>query len=126
MLQTTHTYPNTETTSGRLDFYRVDPETLAQALSDLNVVVDAHSALMRQDSHIADALLRYENQLIDAQGGDASALKKATAPEEFDKLIALAENKSHPAYAQLQKEYFDFRVDLLQFKHKYLSATRAD
>lgn len=106
-------------------FSGIDTERLGQAIGALNAIIDAHSALMRQDSAIAQALLRYENLLIDAQGGSTEALKKATSPEEFDPILDMAENTTHPAYGQLQMEYRDFRADLLRFRGQYLGAGTA-
>lgn len=120
----THTYPETDTASGVLDFNHIDPETLGRAIGDMNVIVDAHSALMRQDSAISNAVLRYENMLIDAQSGSADALRKATSSDEFDRLLDLANSESHPAYAQLRLEYLALRHDLMRYRERYLSATR--
>lgn len=126
MFHPTHTYPATDTQSGVLDFHRIDPETLAIALGQLNAIIDCHSALMRQDSAIAQALLRYENLLIDAQSGSADALKRVTSVDEFDKILHLAEKTTHPAYEQLRLEYLDFRTDLMKFRERYLSTSRVD
>ena len=126
LLHSTHTYPDTTTDSGRLDFHRIDPNTLGDAIQKLNVIVDAHSALVRKDTALASALMRYENMLLDAQGGDTEALKSATSPDEFDKILDVANRKTHPSYKELELEYLAFRGDMLKFKSHYLAASHAD
>ncbi|MCH2546912.1 MAG: hypothetical protein MK052_04790 [Alphaproteobacteria bacterium] len=136
MLQPTHTFPETTTRSGVLDFHRIDPDTLGQALTDLNKIVDKNAYLLRHDPALAREVLRYENHLIDAQGGDNEALKLATAPEEFDKLIELSNTQNpltenEPVHfegteREANLQYHALREDLLRFKHQYLSASRVD
>lgn len=123
MFTPTHTYPEMNTPSEMLDFHRIDTETLVQALQNLNSVVDSHAALLRQDKNLARQILRYENHIIDAQGGDTEALKLATSPEEFDKILTIAREHSHNFAPDTAIDYLGLRKDLLRFKEHYLAAT---
>lgn len=121
MYTSPHSFPPSET----LDFHHTDTETLAKALQDLNMVVDSHAELLRQDKNLAREILRYENFIIDAQGGSTDALKSATSPEEFDKILTLAREHSHGFTADVALDYLGLRKDLLHFKEHYLSASHA-
>jgi hypothetical protein len=125
LVGTTHTYPNTDTESGTLDFHHIDPGTISHAVNDLNKIVDSNATLLRHDTSLAQSILRYENLLLDAQGGDSTALKKATMPEEFDKIVELAQQQMHSKNSD-DLAYLALSEDLLRFKAYYLAASRAD
>lgn len=124
MLHPTHTYPNTTAKSDVLDFHHIDPNTLSQAIADLNKIVDAHAPLLRKDKELSAAVLRYENLLIDAQSGGIDSLKLATSPEEFDTVLDALEASPHRSNAALN--YLGLHEALLEFKAYYLSASRVD
>lgn len=133
MVQTNHIFHNRSAKSEKLDFHWIAPDTIAQALTDLNRIVDSNALLLRRDAPLAQGILRYEDLLIDAQGGDSKALKLATLPEEFDKIIDLTNktgfsNDNHTNAANHEvtssdMDYDGFRMALLKFREYYLSTS---
>lgn len=128
---------NADKTSGVLDYHRIDPETIGQAIAELNRIADAHAILLQHDQALAGGFLHYENLLIDAQGGDHHAFKQATSHDEFDKLLDLAEEQSlrdgmqHDGArdGETQRpelEYLALREDLMQFHARFLPVSRAN
>lgn len=108
--------------SKTLDYHHIDQETLSMAIAELNRIASDHAPLMRKHEALAGALLHYENLLVDAQAGDANALKCATEPKEFDKVLDMAEDHNHAD----EIEILAFREDLLKYKSSFLSTGSAE
>lgn len=128
-----HSHPNSlqqqGKDSGSLDFHRIDTETLGSAVNDMNHIAEQHATLLRNNSDIAAQMLRYENLLIDAHGGDSTALKKATSTDEFDKLLDMVAQYSPANTTPLQEnavpklDYLALQNDLMEFRARFLSAS---
>lgn len=115
---------STGKTSGRLDYYRIDPETLAQAVSEMSRIADENSALLQQDQMLAGGILHFENLLTEAQAGDGEALKQVTSIEEFEKLQNLVDEHNNIESSEL--DYLALSNDLMAFRARFLPASHAE
>lgn len=111
-------------TSGRLDYYRIDPETLAQAVSEMSRIAEENASLLQQDQTLAGGILHFENLLTEAQAGDGNALKQVTSIDEFEKLQHLVDAHNNAAASEL--EYLTLSNDLMAFRARFLPASHAE
>lgn len=130
----THNPYATHSKSGMLDYHQIDAFTLADAVAELNRIVDRHAPVLRADAELAATVLNYENLLIDAQGGDGQALRQATSPEEFDTILdaAHASDASATPVAganatrSAELDYLALREDLMRYRSQFLRASHRE